>query len=216
MESKPSSSQKENKQRRGIDWENVKPPSIDHEDALDKEIVDEMWNSLYREIGKASADEEAKAAVRLAVYAYAVINGTSREGAYAGRVKVSDGSKFDAALIPRVTGKTRIRRFFRGCMEESYVALKASRVIEDDARYVAQVSELGISPENAFATADWFKDCPVFTPAEKLAYDMSANKGKTRAALSRGKTLEEIETDRVVNSLNTQGMHRGSDADGVF
>jgi hypothetical protein len=151
-------------------------------------------------------DEKVQASCRIAVYKYLCINGTSREGSYAGTITMSDGNSFPASVIPLAAGKMQIRKFMRGNMQESYDALKSSRTMDVEARFIAKQAKLGISADCAFAVADWMTDCPLFTPAEGAAHEKSLMHGLERSRRARGgKTLEEVETSRVDDSLHAQG-----------
>lgn len=188
------------------DWEALSPIAVDYEDALGPAKVQSNWNKLYSLAGLRAPNEDTQRAFRLAVYVYAAINGTSREGSYSGSITMSNGHSFEAAIIPNAVGKMQIRKFFRGNMTESYNALKQSKVLENDERFVAKVSSFGVSAQDAFATADWFANCPHFTPAERHAYDVSFNYSVTRARRNRqGRNLEEVEHGRLSENLDAQG-----------
>jgi hypothetical protein len=186
-------------------WVDLKPKSIGFENAMGAEQVAEVWKKIYVAVGGAS-DETKKSAVRLAVYTYAMINGTSREGAYRALCKTSYGTTFPASVISQSTGRMEIRRFFRGNMTESYEALKASDVATDYPDFVASAATKGISADCAFATADWLTDCYLLTPAEERAHNVSFTISVEKSRRARGgHRLEEVEADRISDSLAAQG-----------
>jgi len=188
-----------------IDWTQFKPVVVSHEDTMDAAEVKATWQKIYRDSGYTTLNEDTQRSVRMAVYVYLCVNGTSREGAYDGKCVTKDGVSFPAAVIPRAAGKMKIRRFMRGNMEESYVALKNSKVIEEDEKYVAKVAKLGVSADLAFATGDWFTSCPKFTPSETRVHEASFTHGVERAKLARGgRALEKVEGERVRDSLAAQ------------
>jgi len=140
--------------------------------------------------------------IKLATYAYFARNGTSRDGDYSAVVRTSLGKDLPAAAIKRAVGFNP-RKFMRGCMDESYQALKTSGVMEKDERFVAKAATFGVSPECAFAIADWFDECPAFTPKERAAHDAARNHGLNRARNARGGTsLEDVERNRLDDGLN--------------
>jgi len=102
------------------DWSRYMPKSVGKEDALGSKEIKERWEKLYAAVGKASANEVTKKSIRCAVYAYALINGTSRAGNYSRAVTTSEGFEFPAAKVVAAVGVTSLRQFFRGCMTESY------------------------------------------------------------------------------------------------
>lgn len=191
-------------------WADLKPASVGLENAMGAARVEGVWESIYKLVGGAS-DESKKRSIRLAVFTYAMLNGTSREGAYRARCKTSYGKEFDAAVIPQSTGKMDIRRFFRGNMTESYIALKSSGVAADYPDFIAKAATKGISQDCAFATADWLTDCHLLTPAEEKAHNASFTISVEKARRARGgRGLEEVESGRVTDSLEAQGpMVRG-------
>jgi len=211
----PSYASKKSRNNRAadrIDWGAIVPVSFDSEDAMNPARVAAKWQYMYTLAGLRSPGEETQAAFRLAVYAYACRSGTSREGTYSGEIVMADGTKFTAAVIPRAVGKIDIRKFFRGNSAESYEALKLSRVMQGDERFVAKCEELGIGAEEAFATADWLGDCAQMTPSERVAHSKSLNYGLSRARRARdGRALEQVEEGRVEKGLQVQGnLDQGS------
>jgi len=192
-------------------WADLKPKSVGNEDALSDDQNKLVWEKLYKMVGAASAEEDTKKSIRLAVYAYCCVNGTSRDGQYEVPFKTSTGLEIDSAVIPQAASRMQIRKFLRSNMIESYEALKSSGVIEENARYVMKVSALGVSPACAFATADWLTDCPLFTPAENRAHEASFTASVERAKRSRGgHSLENVEKARVDAGLAAQGPAEAS------
>jgi len=189
-----------------INWSDLRPSRVAHEDTMSPERVREVWAKIYDLAGLRNPSEEVQAACRLAVYAYCCVNGTSREGEYGGDCVMSDGTVFPASVIPRAAGKMRVRRFMRGNASESYEALKLSAVIERDEKYVARVAKHSIPADHAFATADWLTDCPHLTPSEAKAHGQTFAYGLERSSKSRGgQTLEQVEEHRVDGELSAQG-----------
>jgi len=174
------------------------------------------WSRIYAYAGVSSGNEAEKRAIRLALYVYCCLNGTSRAGVYSGSIKTSSGHEFSASVLSRGVGVESIRRFMRANADESYEALKESGVMEKDDRFVAHVAKLGISAENSFATADWLDGCPKMTQAEKAANEAARDRGLERAIRARGgRTLEDVEEIRRGKSMRVQGAlsHDGDEAD---
>jgi len=190
----------------GLDWVSLSPKRIDEEDALGADANRAVWEKVYRASGKAQAGEKERAGIRLAVYVYGALNGTSREGNYNGECQCFDGTKFAASIIPQSTGRMNIRKFFRANMLEAYDALKSSRVMETYQRFLSKAASLSVSPEAAFATADFLADCPKFTPSETRAHDAAFTRGIERARRARGgRGLEEVEHGRMTANMEAQG-----------
>lgn len=189
----------------GVDWSTVKPVSVGSEDTMDPEDVSTAWGKIYAAAGVPTADENVKRSIRCAVYVYCTLNGTSRVGDYAAKIKSSSGHQFEAAILARsVPGK--IRRFMRGNADEAYDFFKASKVMEGYPDFIAKVSLLGVTPDNAFATADWMGNCSKLTPTERKAANKAFSVGLTRARNSRGgKTLEGVERTTLDEVVSAQG-----------
>jgi hypothetical protein len=188
------------------DLTSLAPMGVGDEDAMGAEDVAKAWASMFVSAGLRNPTEREQKAFRLACYVYASKNGTSREGAYSAMVTMANGHKFSSSVVPQATGKMRIRKFFRGNMEDSYILLKGSRAMEKEARFVAKAAKLGIPADSAFAMADWLTDCPNFTPTESLAHDKSFTYSLDRSRRARdGHTLEDVEGERVSGILASQG-----------
>jgi len=186
---------------KAFDWSSLKPKVVASEDAMSAENVSSVWASIEKEHGFRSLSEEQRAGLRLAVYAYFARNGTSREGDYSGTVTMYDGTVIKAHLIKKACG-FEPRKFARGSMYEAYNALKESRIMEEDERFVAKAASLGVGASEAFATADFLDDCPFFTPKELKAHDTARNYGLRRAKGARGgRSLEDVVDDRVNDGL---------------
>jgi len=194
-------SSQSSRQAKAVEWASYAPKVIPSEDAMSAEDCDIVWGKLARYAGFSSANEDEQLSIKLATYSYFARNGTSREGDYGAIIKMSNGKNLQAADIKRAVG-IGPRKFMRGCMSESYVALKSSRVMETDERFVAKAAAFGVSPECAFAIADWFDECPYFTPKERTAHEAAKNHGLTRARNARNGTLEDVERDRLNEGLN--------------
>lgn len=173
---------------------------------MGEQAVLKVWKRMYALARMSAPSEKQQKAFRLAVYAYCVVNGSSREGKYTGTMVLNDGTVVDAAVIPQAATKMHVRKFLRGNMKESYEALKMSGVIEEDERYVAKVAAFGVAPEAAFATADWMADCPHFTPSENRAHLAARDHGLQRSRRARGgQSLEDVERERLSDDLDAQG-----------
>jgi len=188
------------------DWSAFVPKSVDSEDALGPEKNQQVWEKLYRAAGFPMATEQERMAIRAGVYVYCAKNGTSREGDYSGDIVLSNGKRISAACIPAASGKFAVRKFLRANAIESYTFLKKTRCMEAEGKFVAKCATLGISAENAFATADWLTNCPLFTPGESRAHDASFTHGLDRSRRARdGQNLEKVEQSRVHANLQAQG-----------
>lgn len=187
-------------------WEGLNPRIVDNEDAMGAAEVSKAWDRMYGFIGLKSPTEAERKSVRCAVYVYLALNGTSREGNYSQMIVTSTGHKFSASVIPRAANKMDIRRFARGNMEESYSYLKDSGVMTLYPRFLMKASNMGIGPNEAFATADWFTDCHMFTPREGLAHSKSFTVGIDKARRNRGgQSLEEVEDKRLGAIVGVNG-----------
>lgn len=185
-------------------WAVFKPKSASYEDSLTAARSTEIWTKLYT--SAKATDEKAQKRVRAGVYVYCALNGTSRVGTYGGELQLADGTVVAASHIPRAAG-SEIRKFLRANMDESYEFFKESRVMEAYPRFLSRAADLGIGPQEAFATADWLTDCSLFTPAEKKAHSSSFNFSIQRAKRAReGKTLERVEGDSARATLHAQGQ----------
>jgi len=133
-------------------------------------------------------------------------------------VKAASGKVFSAAWIVEAVNIMELRRFLRACMKESYDFLKISGYIQTkELKFVAKAAALGIGPDEAFAMADWFTDCPWFTPLEKKAHELSRNKGLNKSRFARdGRTLEEVEAASVKASLEAGAPLPEISGAGVF
>jgi len=195
-------------------WADSVPRVVTPEDAMSASQVVEVWNKMFSFAKMKSPNESEQIAFKAGVYTYACLNGTSREGNYSSDIQLANGTVINASIIPRATGKYAVRKFFRGCMNESYEFLKTSHVMESHERFIAKCAQLQVGASVAFATADWLDDCPLFTPEEVKAHDASFTHGLSRAKRARsGHTLESVEqhrTDRMLESNGTLEPEAGS------
>jgi hypothetical protein len=186
------------------EWEKFTPKFVSAEDSMSPKDVAMVWQRIYKAAG--ANGEDAQKAVRVAVYVYGRVNGTSRAGNYQGECVPSTGSSFPAAAIPQATGSLVIRRFYRGNMAESYQALKHTGWLVNHPRVLAGAARLGVGPSEAFAMADWMKDCQYFTPAETRAFEASFTTGIERATRARGgQSLEQVEAEGTRETMEAQG-----------
>jgi len=189
-----------------VDWAQCVPKSVDSADTMAASKVPAVWEALYREARFGSGNESKKRAFRAGVYTYGLLNGTSREGSYQGDIVLADGTVVAASIIPTVVGKMQIRQFYRANMVESYSFLKTSKVAESHPRFLAKAAAHSIAADDAFAVADWLKDCPKFTPSESKAHDAYFQYSVDRAKRARGgETLERVEDQRIKRGLSAQG-----------
>jgi len=179
---------------------------VEFEDAMSSEMSKETWERMYKLAKMGTASEDERRALRTAVYTYCLKNGTSREGDYTLNMVLSTGKNVGAEVIPKAANRTRIRKFLRANMNESYEFFKNSRCMEADERFVAKMAAYNIAPENGFATADWMDECPKFTPAETRAHEAMRARGIERARRARGgQSLETVEQDRRDDAMRVQG-----------
>jgi len=210
----PAPNSQSSKNFKPVDWASFVPKILPSEDALSAEQCNVIWGNIANYAGFRSASEDVQKSIRLATYAYFARNGTSRDGDYSGVIKMSTGDDLPAADIKRAVGLNP-RKFMRGCMEESYVALKGSKVMEQDQRFVAKAAAFGVSADCAFAISDWFDECSFFTPKEKAAHEAAKNHGLNRARNARGgMTLESVESGRLGEGLNAGRVSADSYATG--
>jgi len=187
-------------------WDEYLPKKVTMEDSLSESDNARIWDQLYKYAGMSTASEKEKMSIRAGVYVYCVLNGTSREGNYSGTIQLSNGQLISSSVIPRAASKMKIRKFLRTNMTEAYEFLKQTRVMESHERFVAAAAKHGISPEDAFATADFLTECPEFTPSESKAHSALFSHSIERAKRAReGKTLEQIEDSRVDDELTANG-----------
>lgn len=188
-----------------IDVSALVPKSVGVEDTMSRKEVEKTWQRMMDKAGLKRPSETVQQAFRMAVYLYGLFNGTSREGNYTAEIVMNDGTVFSSAVIPQATGTMRIRRFYRGNMDESYRFLKAVDLAAVNERFTAKLASLGVPAEAAFATADWMTGCPFFTPSEGRIHDVVFNYSVKRAAGARGgKSLEALESSRVDEGLEAQ------------
>lgn len=186
------------------EFANYVPKGVDSIDAMSPALNAETWQKVYTAV-KASNEGEYKA-VRCGVYVYCVVNGCSQKSEFSGDVVTADGKRFPASVIAVAATRQMVRRFLRANMEEAYRFLKNTRVIESYPRYVSRVSTKGIKSSEAFATADFLRDCPLFTPAEQDAHNRYQTFSVDRARHARGgKTIDDLTEEGNRAVLAAQG-----------
>lgn len=164
----------------------------------------EVWRKLNNAIGVSTEDDQT--GVRVGVFLYLYKNGASRVGNYKGSITTYTGKTFQASEIPFHAGRTEVRRFMRGCMDESYTALKELPLAQLAPKQLAKCAALGIAADDAFAIADWLDGCPKFTHSESAAHEKYRNYSLRRSKLARdGSSLEEVEEHSVNMALEAQG-----------
>jgi len=187
------------------EWIDAAPKAVTFADSMSEAQATKALAEMYRLAGIATGSEKQKKAFRMWIYVQGALNGTSRSGDYSTNDKLADGTEVAAAIIPRVLGR-EIRKFFRANMDESYKALKTSKVMESYPRFISRCANMGIGASEAFATADWMDDCPHFTPNETAAHHKSFLYGIARARRARdGRTLEQVEDESVAASVRVNG-----------
>jgi len=189
-----------------VDWSGLRPKRVGREDAMSPEGVAACWAKMYK-AARVPGDEEAQAAFRLSCYVYGCVNGTSRVGNYAADIETAKGLKFNASVIPAATESMNIRRFFRGCMTEAYIALKESKAVEDEHAYCARLAgKYNISRTVAFACADYLSNCSYMTPQERTAHDTVFVNAIDSARRNRGgQALDDVEYTERERELAAQG-----------
>jgi hypothetical protein len=198
------------------EWDDVVPKKVTMEDSMSEAESARTWEAVYRHAGMSSASEKEKRAVRAGIYVYCALNGTSREGSYNAPIQLSTGTIISASVIPRAASKMKIRKFLRANMSEAYRFFKQTRIMETYERFVASCAKHGISPENAFATADFLTECPDFTPDESKAHNAMFAHSIERARRAReGKSLEQVEDARVENELTAGGPLSAAETNGL-
>jgi len=191
------------------EWTECMPKSVTFADCMSASDAAKAWNDMYKLVGIATGTEKQKKMFRAWAYVQGSLNGTSRQGDYATIDNLADGTEVASAVIPRVTGRA-IRKFFRASMEESYYALKTTKVMETYPRFVTRCAAMGIGAHEAFATSDWMDDCPYFTPSEANAHAKSFNYGIARARRARdGRTLEQVEDAETAATIRVNGPDMG-------
>lgn len=201
--------------RKKPNWSAVKPPRGELEDRMSDDDNAVAWGKIYAEAG--ARTETEMEAVRAGVYVYGANNGTSRVGSYSKNILWHGGHKFPASCVPAVTGTRDIRRFFRANAAESYEMFKETRCMESEADFVAKAARFGASPSEAFAIADWLRQCHFLTPREAYVAEEAFKFGVRKAAASRGgHTLEAIEKNGLDEELVAQSAGAGHDSGNSF
>jgi hypothetical protein len=199
------------KKQGAVEWAKRRARQVDYEDSVTLRSSREIWASLYAAAG--ATNEQDQEDVRMAVYEYCALNGTSREGNYAGRMKTAGGKEFAAVSLAHAATKGQIRRFMRGNMRESYVALKESGALMDNARFMAKVAQDGVPADAYMAECDWMTFNPMFTPLESVHNARLFSVRRDAAEKNRGGSLELIENSRF-KTIEGVRDDAGSEQDG--
>lgn len=182
----------------------LRPPVQDGEDSMSQRQSDAAWAKIYKAAGV--QNETERKAVRVACYAYACKNGTSRAGTWRHTVKVANGTEFPASAIIEATGLYDVRRFFRKNKNEAYELLKATQAMEYDEEFLARCEARGAPRHAAFATADYLSGCSHLTPEERRANEAFFDMSIDRARRARdGATLEQVEGQALHRRVEVQG-----------
>lgn len=172
-------------------WSAMAPVRIPHEDRLGPAEADRIWGVIYG-LFKASGEEDRKE-VKLAVYAYFAVNGSSPRGDYSQTIFTSGGSSAAASDVVQKIGKDILRKFLRAYPEEAYYALKGSKVINQDPVAVEKAGARGIPSQMAYLVADFFGNCPAMPPSEVSIYNKAFAHNLSRATAGRnGMRIEEV------------------------
>lgn len=176
-------------------WGNVAVPRVEHEDRMAVEEAEAVWNRIYSLFR--AAGEEARNEVKLAVYAYYAVNGSSPQTPHSKDIVTGGGvSVASADVLDAIGSRELIRRFLRAHVEEAYSALKESEVLATDDVYVAKVADKGIPRQYAYCGADFLRGCGLLMPVEKDYADRAFNYSVQRARSARGgRTVEQIDEE---------------------
>lgn len=184
-------------------WGAVASPKPQHEDRMDRETADTCWNGIFGLFG--STGEEMRKEVKLAVYAYFGVNGSSRFGEYEREIRTGSGRAVSARDVVKVIGVTRLRQFLRADPSEAYFSLKGSGALDADPVSVAKAVELGVPVGQAYLMADFLKACPEFSASEREVYSRLFERGIMRAGANRGgKSVEQEARDTGMRGVEAQ------------
>lgn len=180
-------------------YESVGVPVVEHEDRFPQEAATDVWEDIYTLFRATS--EQTRDEVRVAVYAYFAVNGTSRVGKYSRGVTSGSETVVVHEIVKQITGGT-IREFFRADVVDAYHALKDSGVLENDEVFVQKALDKGVPRGFVHCAVDFLRGCPEFTNEEKQYSDAAFKNAIQRSFVARGgKGLDEIEakgrTERV-------------------
>lgn len=198
-------------------WSMVAAPRNSHEDRMDPEKATEVWNRIYALFGSTSGEPMRKE-VKLAVYVYFGVNGTSQYGDYEGTLRLGSGISVPARDVVLRIGHTNLRRFCRAFVEEAYYALKGSGAMTDDSLIVAKAATKNLPADKAYLLADYLTACPVFSEPERQIYSSLFNANISRAGANRrGKTVDEISEDKRERDISAQrGALHSQNSDMTF
>jgi len=183
------------------------PQRVDAVAIMPQSAVSSRWDKLYSKAGVGSGGEEIKRSLRCAVYCYLAINGTSPSGEYTGEIVSGKGSSLLAAEIPNVVGRLDVRRFMRGCAEESVKYFHSTNVLETLSAMVVRCEALSIRPSDAVALCDWLDGAVGLTPSERDTQAVLKDYALKRARAARGHhSVEEIRQGRLNSSVQAEGQ----------
>jgi len=181
---------------------------------LSREVADAKWNKIYQVFGVSG--EQGRAEVKLALYAYFAVNGTSKCGDYGQTIITSGGATCLASDVVNIIGKDVLRRFFRAYADEPYWALKGSNVLESDGVAVAKAAERNIPSNMVYLLADYLSDCPAMTPSEAAVYARAFSYNIKRAGAARGgrdtASVDASARDEVLEAQRAAGQESVSNA----
>lgn len=180
---------------------NLRPRLVQSEREVTPAKKEAAWKAAY-DMARAT-DEPLKKQVRLATYIYHWKNGCSKENKYTTSIVTSGGLVFNPGVIVSVVGED-IRKFMVSNARDSYYALKNAKLNEDPANddHIAKLAGRGVSPEFAWATADWLTNYAGLLPAERDAHEINRRRALMEANVSRrGRTLDEVREERVESEL---------------
>jgi len=183
-------------------YESVSSTQVEHEDRMDTDGAQELWNEIYQLFGATA--EAMQTNVRVAVYGYYAVNGASRRTPHGRDVTTSDGVTAPSAEVLKVIGKERIRKFMRADVVDAYSALKYSPVITTDEIFAAKMErERNVPRSYCYAAVDFLRGCPEFTP-EEVKYSESAFRlGINRADNARrGISIDELDEDEKMKHVD--------------
>jgi len=193
-------------------WSEVNAPVIEHEDRFSNEKCDELWTSLYSLF--AATGEGAQSEVKLAVWCYYAVNGTSKRTPHGVDINTAGGTSVPASDVLRVIGAGNTRRFLRGTQEEAYVALTETQALQEDEVFVAKVaSKYSIPRAFVHCAVDFLRDCPMFTPEEVRFSDIAFKTSVERATRARGgRTMDEEDSSSHLATVRAGTVMRHTNA----
>jgi len=159
--------------------------AVEHEDRLDPSAAQDVWNDIYSVFG--ASGEGAQTNVRVAIYGYYAVNGTSRRTPHNCDITTSDGVTIASADVLKCIGKENIRKFMRSDVADAYFALKETDILTNDAVYSTKMErERGVPRSYCYVAVDYLRGCPEFTPDEARYAEKAFQLSISRAAVARG------------------------------